>query len=73
MAAQAVGAKTVFEFLDAVLTLATVVVESKDLRSAARSVGDQEAQVSAGGGVFSFVADAALARPTAGAMTEAFP
>ena len=34
MAAQAVGAKTVFEFLDAVLALAAIVVEGKDLRGA---------------------------------------
>ena len=71
MAAQAVGAKTVFEFLDAVLALAAIVVEGKDLRGATAAVGNHEAQIGSGRGVLGFVADAALARPAAGAMTEA--
>ena len=33
MAAQAVGAKTVFEFLDAVLAFAAIVVKSEDFGS----------------------------------------
>ena len=71
MTAQPVGAKTVFEFLDAVFTLATFLVEGKDLRGATAAVGNHEAQIGSGGGVLGFVADAALARPAAGAMTEA--
>src|SRR5260370_12074766 len=70
MRAQGVGAKTVVEFLDAVFTLAPVVVEGKDLRSATGTVGDEETQVGARSRVFGFVADAALARPRAGALTE---
>src|SRR6266700_2454621 len=69
--AQAVGAEAVLEFLDAVLALAAVVVESKDLGSATGAVGNQKAQVGSGGRVFGLVADAAQARPTAGAMAEA--
>ena len=71
MAAQAVGAKTVLEFLDAVLALAAIVVEGEDLRRATGAVGHHETQVGASGGVFGFVADAALTRPGAGTMTEA--
>jgi len=69
--AQAVGAETVLELLNAVLTLAAIVVKSKDLGSAASAVGNHEAQVGSDGGMFGLVADAALARPTAGAMAEA--
>jgi len=69
--AQAVGAESVLELLDAVLTLAAIVVESKDLRGTTGAVGNHEAQVGSGGGVFGLVADAALARPTAGTMAEA--
>src|SRR3989440_10216503 len=69
--AQAVGAETVLELLDAVLTFAAIVVESEDLRGTTRAVGNHEAQVGSDGGVFGLVADAALARPTAGAMAEA--
>ena len=69
--AQAVGAETVLEFLDAVLTLAAIVVESEDLRGTTGAVGNHEAQVGSDGGVFGLVADAALARPTAGAVAEA--
>ena len=70
MAAQAVGAEAVFEFLDAVLALAAIVVESEDFGGTSGAVGNHEAQVGAGGGVFGLVADAALARPAAGAMRE---
>src|ERR1700681_1772926 len=69
--AQAVGAETVFELLDAVLAFATIIVKRKDLRGAARSVGDQEAQIGARDGVLGLVADAALTRPRTGAMREA--
>ena len=69
--AQAVGAEAVFELLDAVLTLAAIVVESEDLRGTTGAVGNHEAQVGSDGGVLGLVADAALARPTAGAMAEA--
>src|ERR1700693_278934 len=69
--AQAVGAETVLELLDAVLTLAAIVVESKDLRGTTGAVGNHEAQVGSDGGVFGLVTDAALARPTAGTVAEA--
>ena len=46
-------------------------VEGEDLRGATGTVGHHEAQVGSGGGVFGFVADAALPRPTARAMAEA--
>src|SRR3989475_10524696 len=71
MKAQAVGAEAVLELLDAVLTLAAMVVENEDLGGATGAVGNHEAQVGYDGGVFGLVADAALARPTAGAMAEA--
>src|SRR5438552_5169642 len=69
--AQAVGAETVLELLDAVLTLAAVVVESEDLGGTSGAVGNHEAQVGSGGRVLGLVADAALTRPTTGAMAEA--
>src|SRR6202140_209335 len=69
--AQAVGAETILELLDAVLTLAAIVVESEDLRGTTGAVGNHEAQVGSDGGVLGFVTDTALARPTAGAMAEA--
>ena len=69
--AQAVGAETVLELLDAVLTLAAIVVESEDLRGTTGSIGDEKAQIGSDGGVLGFVTDTALVRPTAGAMAEA--
>jgi len=69
--AQAVGAEAVLELLDAVLALTAIVVESEDLGGRSGAVGNEEAQVGSGGGVFGLVADAALARPTAGAVAEA--
>ena len=70
MAAQTVGAKAILKLLDTVLAFAAVVIESEDLRGAARAVGDEEAQVGSGGGVLGLVADAALVRPTAGTVAE---
>src|SRR5213593_1683763 len=69
--AQAVGAEAVLKFLDAILTLAAVVVEGEDRGGTTGAVGNHEAQVGSGGGVFGLVADAALARPGAGTMAEA--
>jgi len=69
--AQAVGAEAVLELLDAVLALAAIVVESQDLGGTSGPVSNYEAQVGSGGGVFGLVADAAQARPTAGAVAEA--
>src|SRR5436309_11932329 len=69
--AQAVGAEAVLKFLDAILTLAAVVVEGEDRGGTTGAVRNHEAQVGSGGGVFGLVADAALARPTAGAVAEA--
>jgi hypothetical protein len=71
MTAQAVGAKAVFEFFDAIFALAAIVVESEDLGGMSVAVGDQEAQVSSGDSMLGLVADTTLARPTAGAMAEA--
>ena len=69
--AQTIGAKAVFELLDAILALSAIVVESEDLGSRSGAVGDQKAQVGSGSGMFGLVTDAALVRPTAGAMAEA--
>src|SRR5205823_10346382 len=65
------GAKAVLELLDGVLALAAIVVESEDFGGTSGAVRNHEAQVGSGGGVFGLVADAALARPTAGAVAEA--
>ena len=61
--AQAVSAEAVLELLDAVLVLATIVVESEDPRGATGAIGNHEAQIGSGCGVLGLVADAALARP----------
>src|SRR5260370_29036733 len=71
VATQRVGAKAILELIDAVLAFTTVIVESEDLGGRPGAVGNHEAQVGSGGGVFGFVADAAQARPAAGAMAEA--
>src|ERR1019366_4726239 len=71
VAAEAVGAEAVFEFFDAVLALAAVVVESEDFGGRSGTAGHDEAQVGSGGGVFGLVADAAPMRPTAGTVAEA--
>ena len=71
MTAQAVGAKAVFEFFDAIFALAAIVVESEDFGSRSIAVGDEEAQVGSSDRVLGLVADTTLARPTAGAMAEA--
>jgi len=69
--AETVGAEAVLELLDEVLVFATIVVKGEDLGCTTRTVGDEEAQIGAGGSVLSLVADAALVRPTAGTMAEA--
>lgn len=61
MTAQAVGTEPVFELLDAVLTLAAIVVKGEDFLGAASEIGDHEAQVRSDGGVLGLVADAPLA------------
>src|SRR6266702_4265187 len=71
VATQTVGAKAILELLDAVLAFPTVIVEGEDFRSATGTVGNQKAQVGSGGGVLGLIADAALTRPTAGAMAKA--
>ena len=71
MAAEPISAEAVLELLDAVLALAAIVVESEDFGGTSGAVRNHEAQVGSGGGVFGLVADAALARPTAGAVAEA--
>ena len=68
--AQAIGAKAVLELFDAILALPAIVVEREDLGGRSVAVGDQEAQVGSSRGVLGFVADAAPARPAAGAMAE---
>src|SRR2546421_6164861 len=65
MTTQAVGTEAIFEFLDAVLALTAIVIESEGLGGVTRAVGNQEAQVGSGGGVFGLVADAALMGPAA--------
>jgi len=59
--AQAVGAKAVFELLDAILALSAIVVESEDFRGRSVAVSGQETQVGSGDGMFGLVTDAALA------------
>src|SRR5271157_3134605 len=71
VAAQAIGAKAILEFFDAVLALPAIVVEGEDLGSTAGAVSNQEEQVGSDGGVLGLVADAALMRPAAGAVAEA--
>lgn len=56
---QAVGAETVLELLDAILTLAAIILESEDLRGTTGAVGNHKAEIASGGGVLGLVADAA--------------
>jgi hypothetical protein len=51
MSAEPVGVEAVFELFDAVLALAAIVVEGKDLGSTAGTVGDEEAQIGSRGRV----------------------
>src|ERR1700688_1505532 len=69
--AQALGGKTILEFLNAVLTLPAIVIEGKNGTAAAFQVGDQETQVATGMGMFGLVADASLMRPAASAIAKA--
>src|SRR5215470_16825701 len=69
--AQAVGAETVLEFFNAVLTFTAVVVKSEDLGSSASDIGDQETQIASDGVVLGLVADVPLARPGVRAVTKA--
>ncbi len=71
MTAQAVGAKPVFEFFDAIFALAAIVVESEDCGGRTGAVGDEEAQIGSRNRVLGLVADTTLAGPTAGAMAKA--
>src|ERR1700760_551559 len=48
-----------YSLLNPVLAFSALVVEAKDLGTAARSVGDQEAKIGTGGGVLGFGDDAA--------------
>ena len=66
VAAQPGSAEAILEFLDAVFAFSAFVVEGEDLGAT-----DQKAQVGSRRGVLGLVAEAALVRPTAGAMTEA--
>ena len=54
MTAEPVGTKAVLELFDAVLAFSAFVVESEDLGTAG-AVGNQEAKIGTGGGVFGFV------------------
>jgi hypothetical protein len=58
MTAEAVGAEAVFQLFDAVLALATIIVESEELGGVPGVVGGQEPQVGTRCGVFGLVADA---------------
>src|ERR1700747_390319 len=71
MTAKPVGMEAVLKLFDPVLALPALVIEAKDLGTAAGAVGDQEAKIGAGGGVLGFGDDAAQSRPSAGAMVEA--
>src|ERR1700722_7191403 len=71
VAAQAVSSKTIFELLNAVLTLPAIVIEGKNGTAAAYQVGDQETQVATGMGMFGLVADASLMRPAASTIAKA--
>src|SRR5919109_3251353 len=71
MTAEPVGPEAVLELFDPVLAFSPLVVEAKDLGTAAGTVGDQEAKIGTGGGVLGFGDDAAQSRPSAGAMTKA--
>ena len=68
---QAVRGKTILEFFNAVLTLPTIVIESKNGTAAAFQVGDNKTQVSSRFGVFGLVADASLMRPAVSAIAKA--
>ena len=70
MTAEPVGTEAVLELLNPVLAFSALVVEAKDLGTAAGAVGDQEAKIGTGGGVLGFGYDAAQSRPSAGAMAE---
>ena len=59
MTAEPVGMEAVLELLNPVLAFSALVVEAKDLGTAARAVGDQEAKIGTGGGVLGFGDDAA--------------
>jgi len=56
---------------DAVLAFAAIVIKGKNIRGAARDVGDQEAQIGSHCGVLGLVTDTPLARPGTGAMAKA--
>ena len=71
MTAEPVGTEAVLELLNAVLAFSALVVEAKDLGTAARAVGDQETKIGTRGGMLGFGDDAAQSRPGAGAMAEA--
>ena len=71
MAAQAVSSKTIFKLFNAVLTFAAIVIERKNGTAAAWQVGDQEAQVRTGRGLFGLVADAPLMRPGVSTIAKA--
>jgi hypothetical protein len=51
--------EAVLELLNPVLAFSALVVEAKDLGTAARTIGDQEAKIGTGGGVLGFGDDAA--------------
>jgi hypothetical protein len=59
MTAEPVGMEAVLELLNPVLAFSALVVEAKDLGTAARTIGDQEAKIGTGGGVLGFGDDAA--------------
>ena len=59
MTAEPVSMEAVLELFDAVLAFPALVVEAKDLGTAARAVGDQEAKIGAGSRVLGFGDDAA--------------
>jgi hypothetical protein len=68
--AQAVSGKAIFELLNAVLTFPAIVIKRKNGTAAAWQVGDQEAQIGTGSGMFGLVADAPLMRPGVSAIEK---
>jgi hypothetical protein len=71
MAAEPVRIETVLEFFNAVLAFPATVVELEDRPAAALLVGHQESQVRTGFGVFGFIANAALMKPTPSPVRKA--
>ena len=71
VAGQSIAAKIALELFDAILTLASAVVAVINFFGAARTIGDDIAQVGPQGADFDLDHDAALLVPTSGSMAKA--